>query len=233
MPENRPPTTPLESPMTCSRPRVTRALIATSVIAVTASLARKTYLRWGASDDEVKMDLPGDQFLPVANVTATRAITVLRPSDDVWPWLAQLGQRRGGFYSYDFLENLVGCDIHSADRIVPEWQSISVGSDVDLAPGVGLTAAFVEAGRALVLQGAPPMLGKPAPYDFTWAFVLNDEPNGTSRLIVRERYHYTRRWAPLLVEPVQLISFLMSQKMLRGIRDRAQVAPAHRTGASV
>jgi hypothetical protein len=208
--------------MTRSRIRVTRALIATSAIAVAASLARKTYLRWGASDDEVKMDLPGDQLLPAADLTATRAITVARPSDDVWPWLAQLGQRRGGFYSYDFLENLVGCDIHSADRIVPEWQSVDVGSAVDLAPGVGLTVAYVEAGRALVLRGAPPMVGKPAPYDFTWTFALNDEGNGTSRLIVRERYQYTNQSARLLVEPVQLISFLMSQKMLRGIRDRAQ-----------
>ncbi len=162
----------------------------------------------------------------MANVTATRAITVLRPADDVWPWLAQLGQGRGGFYSYDFLENLAGCNIHSADHILPEWQSIDVGTDVALAPGVGLTVAFVEAGRALVLRGAAPMAGKAAPYDFTWAFVVNDQPTETSRLIVRERYRYTRPWAPLLVEPVQLISFLMSQKMLRGIRDRAQVAPA-------
>lgn len=214
--------------MTCSRIRVTRALIATGVIAVAASLTRRTYLRWGASDDEVKTDLPGDQFLPLADVTATRAITVLRPSDDVWPWLAQLGQRRGGFYSYDFLENLVGCHIHSADRVVSEWQSIEMGTDVALAPGVDLTVASVQVGRALVLRGAPPMFGKPAPYDFTWAFVLNDEPNGTSRLIVRERYHYTRRWAPLLVEPVQPISFLMSQKMLRGIRDRAQATSSCR-----
>jgi hypothetical protein len=210
----------------------TSALIAATAVAATLGLARSRYLRWGATDEETARDLPGDEFLSVANVTATRAITVLRPADDVWPWLAQLGQGRGGFYSYDFLENLVGCHIHSADHILPEWQSIEVGTDVALAPGVGLTVAFVEAGRALVLRGAPPMAGKAAPYDFTWAFVLNEEPNGTSRLIVRERYRYTRRWAPLLVEPVQLISFLMSQKLLRGIRDRAQVAPARSAPAS-
>jgi hypothetical protein len=77
------------------------------------------------------------------------------------------------------------------------------------------------------------MTGKAAPYDFTWAFVVNEVPNGTSRLVVRERYRYTRGWAALLVEPVQLISFIMSQKMLRGIRDRAQVAPAHSASTPV
>ncbi len=211
---------------------VTSALIAAAAVAATLGLARSRYLRWGATDEEIARDLPGDEFLPAANVTATRAITVLRPPDDVWPWLAQLGQGRGGFYSYDFLENLLGCQIHSADHIVPAWQSIQVGTDVALAPGVGLTVAFVEARRALVLRSAPPTAGKAAPCDFTWAFVLNEQPNGTSRLIVRERYRYTRRWAPLLVEPVQPISFLMSQKMLRGIRDRAQVTSPRSEPAS-
>jgi hypothetical protein len=64
----------------------------------------------------------------------------------------------------------------------------------------------------------------PAPYDFTWAFVVEDRPDGSTRLVVRERYAYTRRWARLLVEPVAVVSFLMSQKMLRGIRDRAEKA---------
>jgi hypothetical protein len=198
-------------------------VLATGVLAVASSRTWTTCLRWGASDHEVASDLPGDKFLAEADVTATRAITVLRPSGDVWPWLAQLGQGRGGFYSYDLVENLVGCRIHSADRIVPEWQSIEVGTKVALAPGVELSVVAVEVGRAVVLRGAPPMFGKPAPYDFTWAFVVNDEPDGTSRLIVRERYTYTRRWAALLVRPVLPVSFLMSQRMLRGIRDRAQL----------
>jgi hypothetical protein len=206
----------------------TRALIAATAIAATSGLARRRYLRWGATDEEIAMELPGDEFLSVANVTATRAITVFRTAADVWPWLAQLGQGRGGFYSYDVLENLVGCDIHSADRIVEEWQSIDVGSDVNLYPGIGLVVAHVEAGRALVLRGGVPIGGNSAPYDSTWAFVLTERPDGTTRLIVRERYEYTRRWSGLLVEPVELISFMMSQKMLRGIRDRAQAAPPRR-----
>jgi hypothetical protein len=132
------------------------------------------------------------------------------------------GRGRGGFYSYDALENLVGCDIHSADRVVAEWQDVKVGDQVRLAPEVGLGVAVVEPGRALVLRGGVPMGAVPSPYDFTWAFVLRERPDGTTRLVARERYGYTRRWAPLLVEPVAVVAFVMSQRMLRGIRDRAE-----------
>jgi hypothetical protein len=168
------------------------------------------------------MALAGDELLARANLTATRAITIHADTDAVWPWIAQLGQGRGGFYSYDFLDNLLGCDIHSADRISSEWQSVTVGAEINLHPEVALTAALVQPGRALVLRGAVPVGRIPAPYDFTWAFVLREEPGGPTRLLVRERYAYARWWAPLLVEPVELISFIMSQRMMRGIKHRAQ-----------
>lgn len=80
------------------------------------------------------------------DLTATRAITVRAPASGVWPWIAQLGQGRGGFYSYDFLENLAGCDVHSADRIVPEWQDVVVGDEVRLAPQATLAVACLEQG---------------------------------------------------------------------------------------
>jgi hypothetical protein len=157
-----------------------------------------------------------------SDLAATRAITVRASIGQVWPWIAQLGQGRGGFYSYDFLENLVGCDIQSADRVVPEWQDIEVGGEVKLHREVPLQIAAVEPGRSLVLRGGVPMGSSPPPYDFTWAFALREQPDNTTRLLVRERYGYTRWWAPLLVEPVEAVSFVMSQKMLRGIRDRAE-----------
>jgi hypothetical protein len=180
--------------------------------------------------------LPGDELVPHADLTATRAVTVTAAPGGVWPWIAQLGQGRGGFYSYDFLENLVGCDIHSADRIVPEWQPIDVGDEVNLYPEVGLIVARVEAGRALVLRGEMPMAHTRSPYDFTWAFVLRAQADETTRLLVRERYGYSRRWAPLLVEPVEFISFVMSQRMLRGIKERASgqsFCRRHREAVSV
>jgi hypothetical protein len=116
-------------------------------VAAGVALVRARYLRWGATDDELKVVLPGDELVPVADLTATRAVTVRAATVGVWPWIAQLGQGRGGFYSYDFLENLVGCDIHSAERVVPEWQSVEVGDAVHLHPEVGLIVAVVEPGE--------------------------------------------------------------------------------------
>src|SRR6266496_4230437 len=182
------------------------ALAGTFVIASAAAAyilaVRPWQLRWGATDEELDATLAGDDLIANPDLMATRAITVHAVAAQVWPWIAQLGQGRGGFYSYDALENLAGCDIHSADRIVPEWQDIKVEDQVKLAPEVGLGVAVVEQGRALVLQGGVPMGAAPPPYDFTWAFVVREQPEGTTRLLVRERYAYTQRWAPLLVEPV-------------------------------
>ena len=183
---------------------------------------RFRYLRWGATDQEVGCSLPGDDLIPNADMIATRAITIRAAAEHVWPWIAQLGQGRGGFYSYDWLENLVGCNIHSSDRILLELQDIKVGDEIRLAPQIGLLVALVEQGRSLVLRGGIPMGKRAAPYDFTWAFTLREEPDETTRLLVRERYMYTRAWARLIVEPTELLSFAMSQKMLRGIRDRAE-----------
>ena len=167
--------------------------------------------------------MPATTSCPSVNLSATRAITIKTAADHVWPWIAQLGQGRGGFYSYDWLENLVAhIDIHNADRIVPEWQHLAVGSEVRLAPELPLQVAALERGRALVLRGNVPMGKVTPPYDFTWAFVLLPQPDGTTRLVVRERYEYTRRWAALIVQPAQLVSCLMSPKMLRGIKSRAE-----------
>jgi len=186
---------------------------------------RTRALHWGATTAEATMPLPGDDLVPNPDLTATRAVGIDTDPADVWPWVAQLGQGRGGFYSYDALENLVGCDIHSADRIEPRWQSPRVGDVVRLAPQVGLDVAAVEPGRALVLHGAVAPGGEAGgtpPYDFSWAFVVLPAAGGSTRLVVRERYAYTTWWAPVLVEPVSWLSLLMSRKMLRGIRERAE-----------
>jgi hypothetical protein len=173
------------------------------------------------------MVLPGDELLPRADLTATRAVTIRVSAEHVWPWIVQLGQGRAGFYSYDILENLVGLNIHSTDRIVPEWQHVAVGDEIRLAPQVGLVVASLKQGRALVLSGGIPIRDTAPPYDFVWAFALRDELDGTTRLLVREQYAYTRPWARLLIEPTQVVSLVMSQKMLRGIRERAERTAAH------
>jgi hypothetical protein len=154
----------------------------------------------------------------------TRTVGIAAPPAAVWPWVAQLGQGRGGFYSYDALENLVGCDIHSADRIMPELQDVTVGDEVHLAPPVALGVVVVDPGRALVLRGAAGVGRGEPPYDFTWAFVLRPGRDGGTRRVVRERYRYPAGWARLMVEPVSVVSWVMTQRMLRGIRDRAEAA---------
>ena len=195
--------------------------------AVSGVLAvRRWQLRWGATSQEAGASLPGDDIIASPDLTATRAITIGTPAGQVWPWIAQLGQGRGGFYSYDFLENLAGCDIHSASRIVPQWQDVGLGDQIKLAPQVALAVAVVEQEESLVLRGGVPMANTSPPYNFTWAFVLKDEPGGATRLLVRERYAFMRPWARVLVEPVEAVSFVMNQKMLRGIRDRAERSAA-------
>jgi hypothetical protein len=184
--------------------------------------AHRAQLVCGATRAEQIGSLAGDGLVPVADLAATRAIDIAAPPDAVWPWLVQIGQGRGGFYSYDALENLIGLGIHSADRIVPQWQDLAVGDPVHLADEFALTAAIVEPGSALVLHGDGPVDDEgPSPFAFSWAFVLS-ERSGGSRLVVRERYSYRLGWAGRLVPPLSWVSFVMTQRMLRGIRDRAE-----------
>lgn len=183
---------------------------------------RHLQLRWGATPEELDGRLPGDDFITQPDLQATRSITIHAPLKKVWPWLAQMGQRRGGLYSFDFLENLAGLDIHSADRIHPEWQDIKVGDPVHLAPtdSSDLAVGLLGPPRTLVLRIPPD--AAPGPFDFTWAFILQPKPDGTTRLIVRERYSYRRWWARFLVEAVEVASFVMSLRMLHGIKSRAE-----------
>ncbi len=212
-----------------------RGLTRTAAFAAAAAgvilAVRRVSLRWGATDEELLAKLAGDDLLPRPDLVATRAISIGAPPSAVWPWLAQLGQNRGGFYTYDWLENLVGVEIHSADTVVPEFQIHSVGDAVNLAPGVALSVASIHEESDLVLRGAvgPDGTGAGAPYDFTWAFVLRPRADGSTRLIVRERYAYLRRWAGALVEPVEMVSFVMTERMLRGIRRRSEGSLSHPT----
>lgn len=185
---------------------------------------RWSAMRWGATTGETTEPLPGDEVLPGARLVATRAITIDAPPDRVWPWVVQIGQGRAGFYSYDGLENLVGCDIHSANRIVESWQHLEPGNLVRLHPQVALSVASVDPGHSLVLHAGAAMgdAALSAPYDFTWAFVVRRHPGLTTRLIVRERYAYESPASAILIESVCAASAVMSRKMLRGIRDRAE-----------
>jgi hypothetical protein len=213
--------------MTARSGRARTPLGATVAIVLGAVFLRRWQLRWGATDAEVAAELPGDELLR-ADRSTTRAVTIDAPAREVWPWLVQMGQGRGGFYSYDLLENFVGCDIHSATRVVDEWQHVAVGDPFRLHPDIALEIVAIEANRALVVRGGVPMGDVPPPYDCTWAFVLTERADGTTRLVSRERYAFAQRWAALIVEPVTVASFVMTRKMLHGIRTRAEGRSASR-----
>lgn len=194
---------------------------------------RRWRTRWGASDEELRRTLPGDELVPHPRWSYTRAITIRAPRSAVWPWLVQIGQRRGGFYSYEALENLVGCDIHNVRELRPELQRLQVGDTVRMhRSGYGPRVTHLEPERSLVLGGPPDADGS----RITWSFHLLDGPPGTVRFVERGRHQPGRgALARLLVGPylVEPISFVMSRKMLRTIRalaeTRAAPLPAVRT----
>ena len=119
---------------------------------------------WGARPNDLFRPLPGDDLVPDPDMRHTRGITIAAPPEAVWPWLLQLGQGRGGLYSYDWLENLAGCDIHSVDSIVPDLQSLALGDIVSLRKGdmPAFLVSAIDPGRSLVLVARDPSTGAPA-----------------------------------------------------------------------
>lgn len=188
--------------------------------------------RWGATDAEVSVDLPSDALVPEPSAQNTRAITIEAPPHEVWPWLAQIGADRGGFYSYDFLENLFGLRIHSADHIVAEWQDVKVGDVVHATRSRtgGWYVVDVQPGQMLALQTADLVRGRPAlrtdphGWEFLWTFVLIDRGDGSTRLLVRERVAVASPLMRLLMTPVGPVSFLMTRRMMLGIKERSERA---------
>jgi hypothetical protein len=183
------------------------------------------HLCWGATDAEVTVALPGDDVVPRPRLDSTRAVTVQAPADEVWRWLVQIGHARGGLYSYDWLENLAGCDIHSADEILPEHQHLAAGDIIRMGPEgyPYYTVEVVEPGQTLVLRAGDPATKEPAPA--TWVFVLQDQDDGTTRLISRQRSDYEPTLGNhAMWRAVEAVSFIMEQKMLRGLRARAEAS---------
>ena len=199
-------------------------------------LVRPWHERWGATDEEVRAGLVGDDLVAAPAAQCTRAITIHARPEEVWPWVVQIGAARGGFYSYDRLENLFGLGIHSADHVVPEWQQRAAG-DLVFANAEGSGGWYVmdvRPNEALVLQVANLATGRPLRRDeqlrweFTWTFALIEQADGTTRLIVRERIGFGRRITELAMAPVGLVSFVMTRPMMRGIKARAEGGHRHR-----
>ena len=204
------------------------AAILIAVHLLTGPLMHRWRIRWGASRNEARWPLPGDDLIPSPTWSYTHAITIDAPRSVVWPWLVQMGQARGGFYSYTALENLVGCGIRNVEEIRPELQMLGVGDTIRMhRSGVGPWVTMLEPGRALVLGGEPDARGSRA----TWSFHLLSRGDGTTRLVERGRNLVGRGplarllHGPYVIDPV---GFVMSRRMLRTIKRLAEGPAAPR-----
>lgn len=203
------------------RPCFAGLLAAVGVIVMYRRELRPWMYTWGADDGEITTTLPGDEFVVAGAARTTRALTIDAPVRYVWPWLLQIGENRGGFYSYSLLEQMVGAHIRNANTIHPEWQDLHVGDTVWLARRYGDAArqvvAAVESESHLVLV---------SPADFervqrgekasgAWSFCLRPQSTWT-RLLVRGSGGAVGHPA------FDVVHFVMEQKMMRGLRDRAE-----------
>jgi hypothetical protein len=176
-------------------------------------LLRRPILNWGATDAEASARLPGDELLEEADGVATRAITIDAPAAAVWPWVAQMGPApRGGAYTYDWIENLLGLDMHSADRVLPEYQHPQIGDTLGYGKN-RMRFERVEPQRVLATRSEDG--------NWVWTFVL-DEQDGTTRLISRNRFRLRTLTAKIGMVPMEPASLVMERKMLRGIKRRAE-----------
>lgn len=205
---------------------------------------------WGADPDEAVRALPGDDVIPDGVTAETRGITIHAPPATVWPWLVQMGYGRGGWYSYDQID-MRGA---SADRVVPELQTLSVGDIMPTHPAGGFVVKAIEPERALVLftdthtvreqasaaaeadptpanvklAGAFMEGAQPTDFAVSWAFVLVPLPDGGTRLIERTRVRFgeaDKPWMRLTMPMMGFGVFVMMRRQLIGIRDRVERNP--------
>lgn len=187
---------------------------------------RRWFNRWGTTPDEITRDMPGDKVISSPTSGAMQAVTIDAPPANIWPWLLQLGYQRGGLYSYDWLDRLFGfLDRPSAIHILLEFQHLEVGDKIPWGHGEALTVAAIEPYRALVLdyQGHG--------MEWVWQFGLYPLGVNRTRLVTRgtERYRNTlvARLGMLVMEPA---AFIMTRRMLLGVKQRAEGLPNEKSG---
>jgi hypothetical protein len=188
------------------------ALAAATLVALYLRFLRRPVLNWGA-EAEADARLPGDELLEDADGVATRGIDVDAPPSAVWPWIAQMGPSpRGGAYTYDWIENVMGLDMHSADQVLPDFQHPEVGDTI----GYGKNRMRVE--RA---EPEHVLAWRSEDGNWVWAFVLEPRDGGT-RLVSRNRFRLPTLATRLVMLPMEPASLVMERKMLQGIKKRAE-----------
>jgi hypothetical protein len=188
-------------------------VVAVGLGALYLRFLRMPILTWGATAEEASARLPGDELLEAADGVATRAIEVEAPPAAVWPWIAQMGPApRGGAYTYDWVENLLGLDMHSVDRVLPDFQHPEAGDTIGYGPN-RMRLERVDPERVLAWRSEDG--------NWVWTFVL-EARNGSTRLISRNRFRLPTLAARLGMIPMEPASLVMERKMLRGIKERAE-----------
>ncbi|HSK33276.1 MAG TPA: hypothetical protein VK903_07300 [Propionicimonas sp.] len=186
--------------------------------------------RWGASEEEIAASYPGDELIDSPADQTTMAVTIAAPAEVIWSWLVQIGQDRGGMYSYDGLEQAIGLDIHSAEEINPAWQNLGPDDRIQLVPpgwgplpdGYALRVSTVDAPHTLVLRQGPPQ----DPWDGVWTFAIREVGPGLCRLVSRTRTHRNPGLAQAALRATTTlgapITWLMTRKMLLTLKERSE-----------
>jgi len=204
-------------------------LLIAAIAVVHTTFVAPWFMRWGATDREAAAAWPGDELSVRAKSVSMRAVTVHAPPEAIWPWIAQLGQDRAGWYSYRLLENLVGCEMPRVHRIVPALQDRRVGDKVWMYPadrlnGVGHSVvARVEPPRALVLATMS-MGNTGVTSDASQAFLLDPVDASNTRLIMRGRGPIPASWGWRLFDAAvfQPAHFVMERRMMLTIKALAE-----------
>ena len=193
------------------------AVVVAAAASVYLKFTRERVLNWGATEEEIAREMPGDDILPEASLQTTRVVTIEAGPEDIWPWLVQMGPRpRAGAYTYDWVERLLGIDIENRDEILPEHQHLEVDEFLGLnEKGQGLKVRMIEPEKHLVVQWIP--------QQNTWTFALYPQPDGTTRFVSRNRLKGSgplfRAGMVGFMEPGSLV---MERKMLLTIKRLAE-----------
>jgi hypothetical protein len=217
-----------------------RAMVLAGTAAVVyGRLVRPRLLRWGATDEELSAPFPGADVVPEGERGGAMAVTIDAPPGQVWPWLVQMGWDRGGWYSWDRLDN---AGRPSAREIHPEWQDLAVGDQLKFwSPGGGPADAYVvaviEPDRFLGLHGLSdlrfrvldPAQPRPSAYmEGLWGFLLNELPDGRTRLVISGYNDVRPRWLGRFIGYwiYPLPTWIMQARMLAVLKRNVERAVA-------
>ena len=206
-------------------------MLPTLVVILTLSVLywfpiRRWMSRWGATPSDLTRAMAGDALLVHPTYSGTMAVTVKARPEHIWPWLVQIGYQRGGLYSYDWLDRLFGyLDRPSATRILPQFQNLAVGDQIPLGVGPSWPVAAIEPNRALVLD-----MRNLGDFDWVWQFGLYTVDGNQTQLVSRSCVRTRSVWARLGTYVIEPAGFIMTRRMLLGLKQRAEALRAANMG---